>query len=33
MLENAHALMNQLKRNGMEEVLYAAAYICGEFAQ
>ncbi|XP_078484816.1 AP-3 complex subunit delta-1 isoform X1 [Ciona intestinalis] len=33
LLENAHALMSQLHRNGMEEVLYAAAYICGEFAQ
>uniref|UniRef100_H2ZNZ9 AP-3 complex subunit delta domain-containing protein n=1 Tax=Ciona savignyi TaxID=51511 RepID=H2ZNZ9_CIOSA len=33
MLENAHALMGQLHRNGMEEVLFAAAYICGEFSQ
>ncbi|XP_076811887.1 AP-3 complex subunit delta-1-like isoform X4 [Clavelina lepadiformis] len=33
MLENAHAISGQLRRNGMQEVLFAAAYICGEFAE
>nr|CAB3222285.1 AP-3 complex subunit delta-1 [Phallusia mammillata] len=33
LLENAHAISGQLKRNGMQEVLDAAAYICGEFAE
>nr|XP_039258298.1 AP-3 complex subunit delta-1-like isoform X2 [Styela clava] len=33
LLENSHVIASQLQRNGMQEVLYAAAYVCGEFAQ
>merc|ERR1719466_236130 len=32
-LQNSHNLASLFKRNGMIEVLYAAAYICGEFVQ
>ena len=33
LLENAHVLSNNTRRNGICEVLYAAAWICGEFSQ
>ena len=33
LLENAHVLANNSQRNGICEVLYAAAWICGEFSQ
>ncbi|XP_052256781.1 AP-3 complex subunit delta-1-like isoform X1 [Dreissena polymorpha] len=31
LLENAHVLSNNSQRNGICEVLYAAAWLCGEF--
>ncbi|KAL3868900.1 hypothetical protein ACJMK2_041656 [Sinanodonta woodiana] len=33
LLENSHLLANNSQRNGICEVLYAAAWICGEFAE
>lgn len=33
LLENSHILANNSQRNGICEVLYAAAWICGEFSQ
>lgn len=33
LLENTHVLTGNSKRNGICEVLYAAAWICGEFSQ
>ena len=33
LLENAHLLANNSQRNGICEVLYAAAWICGEFSE
>ncbi|XP_041360282.1 AP-3 complex subunit delta-1-like isoform X2 [Gigantopelta aegis] len=33
LLENSHALANNSQRNGICEVLYAAAWICGEFSE
>ena len=33
LLENVQALASNSQRNGICEVLYAAAWICGEFAQ
>ncbi|ESP05472.1 hypothetical protein LOTGIDRAFT_177167 [Lottia gigantea] len=33
LLENSHALVSNSQRNGICEVLYAAAWVCGEFAE
>ncbi|KAL5022862.1 hypothetical protein ScPMuIL_002017 [Solemya velum] len=33
LLENSHLLANNSQRNGICEVLYAAAWICGEFSE
>lgn len=33
LLENAHVMSTNTRRNGICEVLYAAAWICGEFSQ
>uniref|UniRef100_A0A8C5PFS7 AP-3 complex subunit delta-1 n=1 Tax=Leptobrachium leishanense TaxID=445787 RepID=A0A8C5PFS7_9ANUR len=33
LLDNAHLLASNTQRNGICEVLYAAAWICGEFAE
>jgi hypothetical protein len=33
LLENSHLLATSVQRNGICEVLYAAAWICGEFAE
>ncbi|XP_071119601.1 AP-3 complex subunit delta-1-like isoform X1 [Haliotis cracherodii] len=33
LLENSHVLANNSQRNGICEVLYAAAWICGEFSE
>ena len=33
LLENAHLLANNSRRDGICEVLYAAAWICGEFSE
>ncbi|CAH1773291.1 unnamed protein product, partial [Owenia fusiformis] len=33
LLDNAHLLTNNSQRNGICEVLYAAAWICGEFSE
>ncbi|XP_005107703.1 AP-3 complex subunit delta-1 isoform X2 [Aplysia californica] len=33
LLENSHILANNSQRNGICEVLYAAAWICGEFSE
>ena len=33
LLENSHLLATAVQRNGVSEVLYAAAWICGEFAE
>ena len=33
LLDNAHLLTGNMQRNGICEVLYAAAWICGEFSE
>ena len=33
LLENSHLLAVSAQRNGICEVLYAAAWICGEFSE
>ena len=33
LLENSHVIANNSQRHGICEVLYAAAWICGEFAR
>ena len=33
LLDNAHLLTGNTQRNGICEVLYAAAWICGEFSE
>lgn len=33
LLDNAHLLTGSMQRNGICEVLYAAAWICGEFSE
>lgn len=33
LLDNAHLLASNTQRNGICEVLYAAAWICGEFSE
>ncbi|XP_064604156.1 AP-3 complex subunit delta-1-like isoform X2 [Liolophura sinensis] len=33
LMENSHLLANNSRRNGICEVLYAAAWICGEFSE
>jgi len=33
LLDNAHLIASNTQRNGICEVLYAAAWICGEFSE